>query len=55
MSGDGGSKKPKVTVEFKLPPIRTKREWREYTTMKLRQYEAIGYEIMGKRRGLGDG
>jgi hypothetical protein len=49
----GGKKsqvKPKVEVSFKLPPVRSKREWREMSNMKLRQLEMIGAEIMGNGR-----
>lgn len=38
---------PKVTTEYKFPPIRTPQEWRRIMRDKLNQYERIGYEIMG--------
>ncbi len=34
-------------------PTRTKQEWREITRIKLKQYEAIGYVIMGKLSKVG--
>ncbi len=42
-----------VKIVVKLPPKRSEREWREITNMKLRQYEAIGFAIMGKKSVLG--
>ena len=45
---------PKVVVK-KLPPKLTPGEWRARTRDKLRQYEAIGFEILGKKsRVYGD-
>lgn len=48
----GNSKQIAVKQPF---PKRNKAEWREITRLKLRQYESIGFEILGRRKVKGAG
>lgn len=54
MNASGGNKKQiKTPIDYKFPPKRTAKEWRDLTKQKLRQYENINYEIMGKPSKIG--
>lgn len=49
MTSSGDDKKKKIVVNYKFPPKRTAREWRQLTNDKLRQYETIASSYLGKK------
>lgn len=53
MNKNGGV--PKKIIQTPRGPmvVRTQKEWREITRMKLRQLEQVGFEIMGRKRWSG--